>query len=555
MDYGKERREVVRGSQRSAVAVHPEEHAVGASAPAVAARVLELQASVGNAGVNRLLSHGQIARALRHDATQPAGAGRRLQRFVGWEHERLGNEGSSTAQCSETEPWKCAPTPTRIEVAPGVSLTWGQVVALAGDEFGKVEDLVQAATAAGPAGAGGDALRGRLRAAMHHDLDWRPSSSGTNAIAANLYDGGDAATKAQTETFRELAFHNLDHFPDQRKARDAWTRHHDLAVWEALRAGAAGDAARLNKAYLYEAFGEHYLTDCFSAGHIRTPRTTIYNWYERNFADRAIWGLEYWLLSKYVASPIIPPEQLQSLLRMLEQPLKRGFAQFRDKLFVLAAGAVSGAIHDYEGDAGVVVTATALPGQQWRTYGDATLPGAPGRDPATTSGQAEKLAVLAIQTAKGDVDAAYRLGGQLVAEGIGTESNETWTRLRAQGIRSPYDYVWNFVPKAVPASAPWGGTTWQWGSFTPWLKQKVNAYILDKISGSLPELLKGIDEHVVDANVAPEGQKPFNPHKFLADQIAKLAVDPVGTIGEMVLWSALDPTYEAAAPQPPPSRP
>jgi hypothetical protein len=505
--------------------------------------LLALQRTVGNRRVNRLLRTGAPA------------SRRTLSRFVGWEHQRLGDKGSAPT-CNDPDPTKCSALPTMIEVAPGVKLTWGQVVALAGDEFETVDDLVRAASAASATGSGTDAERGRLRAAMLHDLGTRPASSGPIGIPPGIYDGGDAAKQAQEKTFQNLALHNLEHFPNG-GAQQAWTRHHDSAMQEALRAGWSGAPARLQKAYLYEAFGEHFLTDCFSAGHIRTPRATIYDWYRQNFADRAIWGLEYWLLGQYISNPVIPSDQLQALLKMFDQILSAALAKVHDLFFALVAGAVSGTIHDYEGDVGVLVKVKILGiEQQFTTYGDDTLPGAVGRDPARTSGKAEQLAVAAIQAAKADVDGSYALGQQLAASGLAYDDKKGWDQY---WNTFPYgksaQQVLALVPQAVPGTAPWGGTTWQWGKFNRWMYDNVNTYAKGKISGLLSGVQKVVDDHLVDDNIAPEGQKPFNPHAAVTGQIKEFAADPVGTIGEMILWSPLDPALPGPKPTPPPEKP
>jgi hypothetical protein len=514
-----------------------------------AGQVLALQRTIGNAGVQRLLREGRLTLPPRRPAAREAGTERRLQRFVGWEHERLGNKGSTPAGSADANG---APRPTMIEVAPGVKLSWGQIVALSGDEFETVEDLIKSAAAGAGGGSGDDAQRGRLRAAMHHDLDARPS--GTNDIPSGLYDGGGAAADAQSKAFQQLAFHNLDHFPDQNKAQDAWVKHHQRATVEALDAGWTGQPDRLNKAYLYEAFGEHFLTDCFSAGHIRTPRTTIYEWYRQNWADRAMWGLEYWLLLQYIAHPLIPPDHLKTLLAAFEEPLKKALAALHDQLFALIAGAVSGTIHDYEGDQGVRVTAKALGDKQWTTYGDDTLPGAKGRDPAKTSGQAEQLAVLAITLAKNHVDTAYAVGRQLAAEGVSYSLTEGYKRMAQKGVAYPFNDVMNFVPHAVvpAAQAPWAA--WRWGTWTPAFYKQVNDYAKSKISGNLGAVDPALDR-VPDENIAPDGQAAFNPRQFLKAQLTKFASDPVGTIGEMILWSALDPQQGGVQHTPPPAHP
>jgi hypothetical protein len=532
------------GAAREPAGIPGEPFGVSATRGSPARHLLMLQRTVGNRGVNRMLRTGALA---------PPASRRALSRFVGWEHQRLGDKGSA-APCNDPDPTKCSALPTMIEVAPGLKLTWGQVVALAGDEFETVDDLVRAATAGSPSGTGTDAERGQLRAAMLHDLGWRPAAEGPIGTPAGIYDGGDAAKKAQETTFQNLALHNLEHFPNG-GAKQAWTRHHDTAMQDAFRAGWSGTPAGLQKAYLQEAFGEHFLTDCFSAGHIRTPRGTIYDWYKQNFADRAVWGLEYWLLGQYTSNPVIPPEQLQALLKAID--LSAPLRKVHDVLFALVAGAVSGTIHDYEGDVGVVVKVTILGiEQQFTTYGDNTLPGADGRDPGKTSGKAEQLAVAAIQTAKSDVDGAYALGQQLAAGGVAYGSQPGWDQYwKKFPSGKSAQQVLALVPQAVPGSAPWGGTRWQWGNFDRWMYDNVNTYAKGKIGGLLPGLQKAIDDHLVDENIAPEGKKPLNPHAAVTGQIKKFAADPVGTIGEMILWSPLDPALPGPKPTPPPPRP
>ena len=61
----------------------------------------------------------------------------------------------------------------------------------------------------------------------------------------------------------------MDHF-----GKDAWTTYkagHSLALRFAKEG--KGDVEKLKKAYLYDAFALHYLTDQFASGHIRTART------------------------------------------------------------------------------------------------------------------------------------------------------------------------------------------------------------------------------------------------------------------------------------------
>jgi hypothetical protein len=504
----------------------------GASVDPRVAQIVALQQTIGNAEVGRLMRAGRI------------GNRRALQRYEGWEHRKLGDEGSRPAS-SGSDPAKPPAPVTMIELAPGVRLSWGQVVALAGDEFDNVDELIASAQiAVKPQNTGildglfgpSDAARGRLRAALEHDM------GAGRGIPDNLFNGGDAAMDAQKSKFNDLVLHNVAHFPDQGAARSSWARYHDLAIAEALHAG-FGNPPGLQRAYVLEAFGEHYLTDCFSAGHIRTPRTTIYNWYRDSFADKAFIGLEWWLVGKYLQHPSIDPDQAKTLFGMLAkvQPVVASY------LFLVVAGAVSGTIHDYEGDTGVLVSSVATGGKPWVTYGDNSLPGATNSHAAGTSDAAMKLAIFAIELAKNHVDTAFAIGQQLKTSGGSIDDG--WSRLAQRGISRPYQDVLNFVPQAVTGvgatAMPWA--RWRWGSFDRWMYDRFNAYArkrIDGLRGSIATLLG----YLPDQNVAPEGRPEFNPHQVVQDRLGQLEQDAAGTLGEMVMWPA---TPSSTAPPPP----
>ena len=524
---------------RAAHAVDPPAATPRTGGPAAATtpreRILALQRTVGNAGVRRLARQGRL----------PGTAPRRsLQRFVGWEHERIGNAGSISG-CRSTDPAQCPTSPIMIEVAPGVRLSWGQIVALAGDEFGTVEELQNAAGDAGPTGTGSDATRGRLRAAMHHDLDARPA--GSNAIPAGIHDGGDAARRAQEDRFADLAFHNLEHFPDDHRAGDAWRDHHHRAVVEALEAGRGSGGRSLNQAYLFEAFGDHFLTDCFSAGHIRTPRSQIVQWYERIWAPRAKEGVKWYLLGQYLQHQFVSPETMLGLVRRYGRTLDSALDLLFSKLTPAVAGAISGTIHDYEGDHGVVVTAPLAFGNQWTTYGDDTLPGARGRAPAQTSGMAERLAVTAIGVARDHLDVAFAVGRQMAAEGDTGGMTAAYERLGRRGVRYPYTEVMNFVPVAVAGATPTPWSHWRWGAMDRWMYDHANAYARDKIDSRRAGIVGGLPDLTIQIDDRP----PFNVRDAVDGALRGFAADALGTVGNLIVWPALDAAVAAPAPATP----
>ncbi|MDD3266414.1 MAG: hypothetical protein PHC75_04450 [Burkholderiales bacterium] len=76
--------------------------------------------------------------------------------------------------------------------------------------------------------------------------------------------------------YLQLANVNYDHFGSN--AIDAYLAGHSLALKTALMAKNYNNPELLNKAYAYEAFSHHFLTDLSASGHIRTPRKDIAKW-------------------------------------------------------------------------------------------------------------------------------------------------------------------------------------------------------------------------------------------------------------------------------------
>lgn len=56
----------------------------------------------------------------------------------------------------------------------------------------------------------------------------------------------------------------------------AYQAGHTAAINKAFLASNAKDVTALRDAYFLEAFALHFLTDLFSAGHLRTPRRTLH---------------------------------------------------------------------------------------------------------------------------------------------------------------------------------------------------------------------------------------------------------------------------------------
>lgn len=126
---------------------------------------------------------------------------------------------------------------TELEIRFGLTLTYGEVVALAGDYYATPEELAAELT---PAVA--DAIRGVT-----------PQDEGTFLL--NTHRGWF--------DYAMLANENQDHFAPRNWAR--YTQHHAEALKLALD-------RELDAALVRNAFADHFLTDAFASGHLRVPR-------------------------------------------------------------------------------------------------------------------------------------------------------------------------------------------------------------------------------------------------------------------------------------------
>jgi hypothetical protein len=130
---------------------------------------------------------------------------------------------------------------TELEIRPGLTLTYGEVVALAGDYYATPEELTAELT---PRVA--DAIRGVT-----------PQDEGTFLL--NTHRGWF--------DYASLANENQDHFAPRSWAR--YAQHHA----EALKLAAID--RNLDAALVRNAFADHFLTDAFASGHLRVPRDAL----------------------------------------------------------------------------------------------------------------------------------------------------------------------------------------------------------------------------------------------------------------------------------------
>ena len=219
-----------------------------------------------------------------------------------------------------------------------------------------------------------------------------------------------------------IAATNWDHFgPD---AVTCYKAAHSLAL---TMAHAATTPAALEQAYAVNAFADHYLTDLFSAGHIRTPRRQMY---QRQFPNA------------------------------VQNPQKSDYDGSTSGM----SGSIAKAMHDEDSVNGLWVTNNA--GDVWLCMGDGQY-----RSAANYANAA--LVQLAVNRSIQEIYAAYN-GGPVPA------SSDAYEALRL--VPSLLSGAPNYSPMLVPT----GTDVWIRSDLDSLTCQQHEAFTLATTYGSLP---------------------------------------------------------------------
>lgn len=288
------------------------------------------------------------------------------------------------------------------------TLSYGDVMALSGDFF---DDLFRLAAIPGDRGTK-PGTRDEIICAL------KVMAVDGDFVDARFEPGGEfshyqfTATAAATGVERRvrarylaLATTNGDHFAAPGRpatvqgsrfdsAVVAYRRLHEAALDEACRLGRGrGDQSR---AMAREAAAQHYLTDAFAAGHLRTPVTAIRHFWHRKYP-------RFWqsLQSKIAADTVSALRELTWPTRMLPE----GFLYDRAQAAVQARTSghppitlgdlLARVFHDWDNSHGITLMGGGI------LFGDGLL----------EEGIGKKLAIAAARAGIDDVEVAYRLGG------------------------------------------------------------------------------------------------------------------------------------------------
>jgi hypothetical protein len=211
------------------------------------------------------------------------------------------------------------------------------------------------------------------------------------------------------DRFLTLAAANADHFvspwgtaPDERlrpvvsrygSARAAYRLLHAAALDEACGLGRTG--GDLTRAMAREAAAQHYLTDAFASGHLRTPIAAIRQfWHERypEFWD----SLQHKIAAETAAAlrEVARPLRLVRRRALYDRTLTAVRARTRDFPPVSLGDLLARVYHDWDNDHGLLLDNGDM------LFGDGHVDDGVGR----------RMAVAAVRAGTDDVEVAYGLG-------------------------------------------------------------------------------------------------------------------------------------------------
>lgn len=389
-----------------------------------------------------------------------------LAEFVGSEHKEIGDRGSGNENSNI------------LFGNPPQPLTFGDVVSMAGDYFKTYSDMRELAE----------------KAEGRSELEWArwdclklENQKVPEPLPPDPKKLEEIKKKVQDRYFL-LATQNLSHFSAGGTAWREYSEWHIRALVDALEAGEKSNQAAWRAALTKEAFGDHFLTDMFSAGHVRTPRSEIRNWYENHFPDAKEKLTRY--MAKYIYDRLNEAGGLPFLMWLFESLTTRKIVgeiktSGGEALATLSLGdIVSLALHDRDGEGLAVVSKTVVdahgrvvPGDgRWTAVGDGHF-----REGTEDAQRTVAMATAAVMASIRDLERVREAGVKLSsgpatmpgARGRADKRAAIRTALGAgrstlgPGRFAARAYVPHEEPGANPAFASSDGTPapleWRWG--------------------------------------------------------------------------------------------
>ncbi|HEX3760588.1 MAG TPA: DUF4157 domain-containing protein [Kofleriaceae bacterium] len=521
-------------------------------APVVADPGLEAEAD--HAG--QAAARGEPASLPGRSAASPSSAPAALPKLVGHpiqcfgsqEHQSLGDTATGSASYD-------------VGGGPGdaFQLTHGDIVALSGDYFlagpgtssaggrGQQDDLFYLAGRPGNRGqAAGtrDEVIWTLKLIRGNDARFAQGGAWAGFVFS------DAVKAAVNERYQRLAAANTTHFAAPRgrdaagqpnpspegSAGSSYRGTHEAALRMAFQAGQRHEP--VDRAMAMEAAAQHYLTDAFSAGHLRTPIGDL----------REYWGGKYplfWynLRHKMALDTAIRLNDQSTNLTTILGTVNQMYNAISQQIEAMASSLpavtlgdlLSKVFHDRDNVEGLDVQGGG------RVYGDDNL------DNPDPRNQTRALAQGAIRDGNADVQTAYRLGGQAAGA---TSDDQIYTQVRAATATGAQYLAETRMP--VPATSE-AAPNWRAGSLDELWTRTVVGTSGPTVGAKIVEALQPgheIRQTLEDlANRFPETDSRWSgnlqPRRAYRDGfLAPLVADPHAGLDHIIDWA---PNYGLAS--------
>jgi hypothetical protein len=411
---------------------------------------LEAEADAVGASVVRGERSPASLRGTRNGTgTQPIRSrttGGTIQRFGALEHKTMGDVGAQ----QQPYRWDTAEEAAsgQRSVNYGFELTHGDIVMLSGDLFDAREtdemgnpipdNLFKLARTPGDKGkllgtqdeimyaiykANPDDIRFMNVCPTGRQNDRSPGPTVTFPLEPDVMNPSqpffaDRVKKVVDMRYLNLAARNREHFvaPEGeessgpksglfKSAGGSYRAMHETAIMFAVNAGQRGEP--IDKAMAYEAAAQHYLTDAFASGHIRTPTGSIKTHWDAIYPnfwqnlkrfiahEMAVYMNKEWNLATILGT-VAAIEQ--DVIGTLEETIAAYPAIGFERL-------VADATHDVDNREGLKVVNDL--GERWTAYGDSEMK-AMGR------GDSQKFAIEAVALGCQDIRDAYKLQVTLI---------------------------------------------------------------------------------------------------------------------------------------------
>jgi hypothetical protein len=488
-----------------------------------------------------------------------------VQRFGSREHKGLGDTPTGGAEYE-----------VGGEADPGASgynasfkLTHGDIVALSGDYFDPRDDIrVLGARlpnpdslfrlAARPSATPGTVVgtRDEIAWAIYHlnKSDQRFASGGKwNFLVSVFESDASAPVRAKVdERYLRLASQNIEHFvnptalgPDAdgplgSSAHASYRQLHKQALLTAWEAGTAGTP--IDMAMAREAAAQHFLTDAFAAGHLRTPRVAIREHWS------TIYPLFWGNLKKKIAHDMaVYINENQTNVATLWSNVMELYAKILAKVEEKVASKpplgfdniVALATHDLDNETGLMVTNDY--GTRWKTYGDSHL--SEELRPPLRESPTEAPAHEAVAAGVADVEAAYEAGARAMTY---LDDSSIFAAVKARPGASMMIAPDKFEPEKylprIDESAETSTQTWQLKTVDELWNTPIRsdlpdatygAYLSKSLrDGELHDQLSAVASDMKKEDVVPELKQASDVH----DEAIKSG--EMGTLGQSELYKS-----------------